>query len=127
MPINLITVREVCSQYGLSDSTIRRHIRSGQLPAYRIGPRLIKLNPADVEAVLLRPAPTRRDAAADIESFIERTLAAAPPLTDHQRNRLAGLLRSVRSTRDSDESPAETVLGPRHSVDASGRTPGGAA
>ncbi|WP_324667158.1 putative PhiRv1 phage protein [Mycobacterium canetti] len=35
-------------------------------------------------------------AAANLEAHIARTLAAAPPLTDEQRTRLAELLRPVR-------------------------------
>ncbi|MFC5998282.1 hypothetical protein ACFP6A_06025 [Quadrisphaera sp. GCM10027208] len=37
---------------------------------------------------------SRDHAAAKIETFIERTLAAAPPLTDEQRDKLALLLRA---------------------------------
>lgn len=33
-----------------------------------------------------------------IEAYIERVLAAAPPLSDDQRSRLAELLRPVRVT-----------------------------
>lgn len=53
---DFITVRQVCDRYGLSDTTVRRLIQSGDLPAYRLGPRLIKLDPAEVEAALLQPA-----------------------------------------------------------------------
>ena len=39
----------------------------------------------------------RRDLnAAKLQDYIERTLAAAPPLSDEQRNRLAELLRPAR-------------------------------
>ena len=40
-------------------------------------------------------------AAAKIANYIERVLAAAPPLTDHQRTRLAELLRPARQSADS--------------------------
>ncbi|MGV0699137.1 hypothetical protein ABQF47_12145 [Mycolicibacter sinensis] len=41
----------------------------------------------------------RRNAATEkIAAYIERTLAAAPPLTDEQRHRLAELLRPARNT-----------------------------
>ncbi len=38
----------------------------------------------------------RNKNAADIEAFIERKLAEAPPLTDEQRAKLAELLKPVR-------------------------------
>lgn len=41
----------------------------------------------------------RRDlAAANLESYIRRTVAAAPPLTGEQRDRLAVLLRGGTAT-----------------------------
>lgn len=41
----------------VSTQTIRRMIARGQLPAYRIGPRLMKID-LDELAALLRPIPT---------------------------------------------------------------------
>lgn len=38
----------------------------------------------------------RNLAAANIEDYVEKVLAAAPPLTDAQRSRLAELLKPVR-------------------------------
>ena len=44
-----------------------------------------------------RRAEARRDLnAAKLEAYIEKTLAAAPPLSEEQRSRLAELLRPVR-------------------------------
>ena len=41
----------------------------------------------------------RRDlAAAKLDAYIEKILAAAPPLTDEQRTKLAELLRPVRQS-----------------------------
>ena len=37
--------------------TIRRYISSGDLPAYRIGPRQIRVRASDVDALLV-PIPT---------------------------------------------------------------------
>lgn len=41
-------------------------------------------------------AARRELAAANIEAYVTRTLADAPPLTDEQRTRLAELLKPVR-------------------------------
>jgi hypothetical protein len=47
----------------------------------------------------------KRDlAAANIENYVTRVLAAAPPLTDEQRCRLAELLRPVRRYPGGDHA-----------------------
>lgn len=91
MPKKLLSIREACSRYGLSDKTIRRRIADGTLTAYRCGPRLIKLDADQVEAALIQPA---NDAHDDIESAVARIVAAAPALSDAQRDRIAALLRA---------------------------------
>lgn len=44
---------------GVSTKTIRRMIARGELPAYRVGSKIIRLETADVDR-LLRPIPTAR-------------------------------------------------------------------
>ncbi len=51
------TIAEAARRHGVSTKTIRRRIAEGQLAAYRFGPHLIRLNPAEVDA-LLRPIPS---------------------------------------------------------------------
>lgn len=92
MPENLVTIRDVCDRYGLSDKTVRRKIKSGQLTAYKVGERKIVLDANQVEAALMRPANDGNDTA----SYIAKVLVEAPPLSDEQRCRLAELLRPVR-------------------------------
>lgn len=50
----LIGLQEAAERCGLSYKTIRRYIGSGRLKAVRVGPRLIKVDAADVDA-LVRP------------------------------------------------------------------------
>lgn len=57
------TLDEAAARLDCSIRTLRRLIASGHLKAYRLGQRSIRLDPADVEA-LLRPVPTVRDGAA---------------------------------------------------------------
>ena len=39
---------------GLSIRTLRRRIAAGDLPAYRSGPRVIRVNPDDVDHLMVR-------------------------------------------------------------------------
>lgn len=52
-----LSLRQAATIYGVSVDTLRRRIRVGKLPARRFGPRLIRVQASDVEA-LLRPIPT---------------------------------------------------------------------
>lgn len=49
-----LTLKEAAAWYGISERTLRRRIAEGRLPAYRIGPRTIRVTAQDVEA-LARP------------------------------------------------------------------------
>jgi excisionase family DNA binding protein len=42
---------------GITERTLRRMIASGDLPAYRLGPRLVRIKDSDLMA-MLRPIPT---------------------------------------------------------------------
>lgn len=58
-----ITLAEAASRCGVTVKTIRNRIADGSLVGYRIGPRLLRVDPAEVDA-LMRPIPaaTRRAA-----------------------------------------------------------------
>jgi excisionase family DNA binding protein len=47
-----IGIPESATYLGVAEKTIRRLIRDGKLPAYRLGNRVIKLKISDVESVL---------------------------------------------------------------------------
>ncbi len=46
------TLREAADRLGVSDRTLRRRIADGDLMAYRLGKRLIRVRTADVDALL---------------------------------------------------------------------------
>ena len=48
-----ITMQEAAETYGVSTKTIRRYISTGLLSAYRVGPRLIRLDAEQVHAQLV--------------------------------------------------------------------------
>jgi excisionase family DNA binding protein len=54
---NLVAVEAAAEYLGVAPLTVRRRIASGQLRAYRLGPRIIRVDLADVDA-MLEPIPT---------------------------------------------------------------------
>jgi len=46
------SVGEAADRVGVSTKTVRRWIASGQLAGYRMGPRLLRVDPDDVDAML---------------------------------------------------------------------------
>lgn len=46
------SVSEAAARVGVSTKTVRRWIASGQLAGYRMGPRLLRVDPDDVDAML---------------------------------------------------------------------------
>ena len=64
--MNLLTLREVASFIRVSESTVRRLVRAGDLVAYKIGSRgQLRFQMADVEQFIARQ---RVSAAADLPS-----------------------------------------------------------
>ena len=54
------SLSQAAARTGLSTRTLRRRISAGQLAAYRNGPRLIRLDPDDVDKLMSRlPTVTR--------------------------------------------------------------------
>lgn len=51
------TLKSEAERVGVHPKTLRRRIAEGKLTAYRFGPRLIRLDPAEVDHVF-RPIPT---------------------------------------------------------------------
>jgi excisionase family DNA binding protein len=45
----LLTVKEVCEEYGLHQNTVRDYYRTGKLPAVNLGPRMIRIRRSDIE------------------------------------------------------------------------------
>lgn len=46
-----LTIKEAAADLGVATKTIRRWISQGLLPAERVGPRLIRIRPDDLEAL----------------------------------------------------------------------------
>lgn len=46
-----ISINEAAQYVGVSERTIRNWIATGILPAYRYGPRVVRINPGDLDAL----------------------------------------------------------------------------
>ena len=46
------SVGDAAARVGVTTKTVRRWIASGQLAGYRIGPRLLRIDPDDVDRML---------------------------------------------------------------------------
>ncbi len=51
--VALLTISEVCSMLRVTRWAIRSYVASGQLRAYRLGPRFLRFEPRDVQNFLL--------------------------------------------------------------------------
>jgi excisionase family DNA binding protein len=47
-----LTQDEAANYLGVTDRTLRRYVASGELPAYRLGSRLLRFKQADLDALL---------------------------------------------------------------------------
>lgn len=53
----LLSVREAAQRVGVSEKTIRRYIDAGRLRAFRFGSKLIRVDIADLDAMLTAAHP----------------------------------------------------------------------
>lgn len=93
----LVTVAEAAALLRVAPSTIRRWIRQGDIPAYRIGPRRVAIERAALSAVVA-PARSPGGIAAqpvEVERPAERKLTP-----EEQQRGLAALERAERRSRE---------------------------
>jgi excisionase family DNA binding protein len=54
---HLLSINQAAEYAAVSTKTLRRRIADGTIPAVRLGPRAIRVRPADLDAAL-RPIPS---------------------------------------------------------------------
>ena len=69
LPDDLLTVPETAELLKVSAVTVSRWLKQGRLPAYRVGPRAVRIRRADVDELLV---PATTDQAATIPSDSSR-------------------------------------------------------
>ncbi|MCM6773556.1 helix-turn-helix domain-containing protein [Nocardia sp. CDC159] len=102
---HLYSVEEVADRLGLHVRTIRGYVRSGRLPAVRIG-KQYRIAGADLEAFTGRPVPetprasARRQRHSEVSSIVE--IDAVDRAT---ADRLSSVLMGAAGSRGRDERP----------------------
>jgi excisionase family DNA binding protein len=112
------TVAQAARLLGVSPATVWRWIVAGKLPAYRVGPRRIRIRKEDLGRVItparrqdlvpaVGPEQTRRDifATYDVRRVEEALRLSAGALVGIDRRQLLGDLRKARG-QDSRGRPA---------------------
>lgn len=95
MPTNLITKQAAAERASCSVKTIQRLIAAGTLPAYKVGARGVRIDVDELDAALRQhPARSCSAAGSSLAEHVARVVAAAPPLSPEQRDRIAALLRA---------------------------------
>jgi len=72
MPVEMLTVEEAAERLKMNPQTLRRWIRSGLLPATRVGRKEYRINAADLEDRVTQPTAAQ---AAARTAAVERLLA----------------------------------------------------
>lgn len=55
--VHYVSVRDAAKLLGVTDKTFRGYIADGLVPAYRVGPKFVRVREDDLDA-LVRPIPT---------------------------------------------------------------------
>lgn len=90
-----LTVAEAARLLKVSPSTIWRWINQGQLPAYRVGQRRVRLNKAEL-ARLITPAREQREESGAMD---ERERALLRPLMEEEQAQALQALADARRLR----------------------------
>ena len=54
----MVSIAAAADHYGVSRQTVGRWIASGRITAYRVGPRLIRVDLDEIEAEIIHTVPT---------------------------------------------------------------------
>jgi excisionase family DNA binding protein len=96
-PNPTLSIAQAADLAGVSKTTIRRRIESGELKAYRFGPRLLKIDTADIETLFSPANPqavehiNQQDAYKDLETAARR-VARIGGIAGMQRDHIIELI-----------------------------------
>src|SRR5688572_14008992 len=89
-----VTVAEAAKRLQVSHPTVWRWIKAGRLPAYRVGPKTIRVKAADL-AQVVQPAAPRREVSSVVDVTANPTTVAISPMTEAERQRGLAALKDI--------------------------------
>jgi excisionase family DNA binding protein len=101
-----LTVDEAASLLRVAPSTVRRWIRQGDVPAFRMGKRRVALRRADLSA-LITPLHAGRHAAGDDDGAWQETVALTPEEEERReraKERALQVLAELKKKREEDRA-----------------------
>jgi excisionase family DNA binding protein len=93
------SVAEAAKQLAVGRSTIWRWIEAGKLPAYRVGPKNIRIKRQDLEKVIQPARANRSEVGAMSQTTSIYTTLQIPPLTEEERERGLQALEELKALR----------------------------
>lgn len=91
-----ITQQQAARIIQVNVRTIRAMIEREELPAYRLGNRVVRIRRSDLDRVL---TPMGRSTTEHIQDAVRKVIAAAPTMSDEQRSRITSLLQAGGGAR----------------------------
>jgi excisionase family DNA binding protein len=112
---DLLTIEEAARLLKVSAVTIHRWLKQGRLPAYRLGPRYVRIRRADLATVL---TPTRREEAEAMgETMPIQAKLRVMPLSSEEVRRMGdfldqsqALIDRIRARREGRPLPSSWPL-----------------
>ena len=94
------SVAQAAAVLGVGHSTVWRWIASGKLPAYRVGPKNIRIKKQDLDNVIQPARPNRKDTGRLVDTMPVFTTLEVPPLTEEERQRGLEALRRIDALQE---------------------------
>jgi excisionase family DNA binding protein len=54
LPVQYITIKDAAAKVGVHPRTVRRWIEDGLIDAYRVGPRVVRIDAASLDSLAVR-------------------------------------------------------------------------
>jgi excisionase family DNA binding protein len=94
-----VTVAEAAKRLHVSHPTVWRWIKAGKLPAYRVGPKAIRIKEGDLARLVQPIASPREELSPMQEATSNQTTTAISPLTEEERQRGLQALAELKALR----------------------------
>ncbi|HEY7034990.1 MAG TPA: helix-turn-helix domain-containing protein [Thermomicrobiales bacterium] len=96
--LDLLTMREVAALLKVSEVTVARWLKQGRLPAYRVGPRAVRVRRVDVDNLIEPREVASQDEHPDAED--DWKARALRPLTKEEQERGLQAMRQAFALSD---------------------------